>query len=146
MEYNFMDEDFQHQYAKEEKFKTLFSIAAALSIFIASMGLLGLAIYTAEKRVKEIGVRKVLGAGVTSIVKMLSIDFLKLVIIAVIIALPIAWLVMNKWLQDFAYRANISWWLFVIAGLAAILIALLTVSFQAIKAALTNPVESLRSE
>ena len=146
MEYSFMDDDFQRQYAKEEKFKSLFSIAAVISILIASMGLLGLAIYSSEKRIKEIGVRKVLGASVSGIVKMLTIDFLKLVIIGVIIALPIAWLIMNKWLEGFATRIVISWWLLLIAGLAAILIAVITVSFQAIKAAIANPIKSLRTE
>ncbi|MDQ2721601.1 MAG: ABC transporter permease, partial [Bacteroidota bacterium] len=106
----------------------------------------GLAAFTAEQRTKEIGVRKVLGASVTGIAALLSKDFLKLVIISIIIASPVAWWVMNKWLTDFAYRINISWWIFLFAGLTAIIIALITVSFQAIKAAVANPVKSLRSE
>jgi putative ABC transport system permease protein len=105
-----------------------------------------MASYSAEKRVKEIGIRKVLGASVPGIVGMLSKDFLKHVLIATIIAWPLAWFCINKWLQDFAYRVNISWWVFAIAGIAAILIALITISFQAIRAATSNPVQSLRTE
>jgi putative ABC transport system permease protein len=108
--------------------------------------LFGLSAYTASQRVKEIGIRKVLGASVQDITRMLSKDFLKLVLIAIVIASPIAWWAMNKWLEDFAYRVNISLWVFVIAGLVAIAIAFITVSFQAIKAAVSNPVKSLRTE
>jgi putative ABC transport system permease protein len=108
--------------------------------------LFGLATFSAEQRNKEIGIRKVLGASVTGIVQLLSKDFLKLVIVAIVIATPIAWLAMNKWLQVFTYRITLSWWMFALAGLLAILIALFTVSFQAIKAAMTNPVKSLRME
>ncbi len=146
VEYSFLDDDFQRQYAKIEKFQNLFGVAAALSIVIACMGLFGLAIYTAQKRIKEIGIRKVLGASVTSIVTLLSNDFLKLILIAVVIASPLAWWAMSKWLQDFAYRINIEWWMFAIAGLLALLIALSTVIFQAVKAAIANPVKSLRTE
>jgi putative ABC transport system permease protein len=110
------------------------------------LGLFGLSAYTASQRIKEIGIRKVLGASVPDITKMLSTDFLKLIIMAIVIASPIAWWVMSKWLEDFAYRINISLWVFVIAGLVAIVIAFLTVSFQAIKAAIANPVKSLRTE
>jgi putative ABC transport system permease protein len=117
-----------------------------LAIFIACLGLFGLATFIAEQRTKEIGIRKVLGASVQGIVQMLSKDFMKLVAISFIIAAPMAWYFMHKWLQDFAYRVNISWWIFVAAGLAALLIALATVSFQAIRAAITNPVKSLRTE
>ena len=113
---------------------------------IACLGLFGLATYMAEQRTKEIGIRKVLGASVSTIVQMLSKDFIKLVLIACVFAIPLAWWVMNEWLQDFAFRINIAWWIFVAAALAALLIALLTVSFQAIKAALANPVKSLRTE
>jgi len=113
---------------------------------IACLGLFGLATYAAEQRTKEIGIRKVLGATVSNIVGMLSKDFLKLVIIAAIIAFPVAWWAMTKWLQDFAYRITISWWIFVIAGMVAVLIALFTISFKAIKAAVSNPVNSLRTE
>ncbi|RYZ31855.1 MAG: FtsX-like permease family protein, partial [Sphingobacteriales bacterium] len=114
--------------------------------FIACLGLFGLATFTAEQRTKEIGVRKVLGASVASIVTLLSKDFLKLVCIAILIASPLAWYGMNRWLQDFAYKIDLEWWVFALAGLLAIGIALLTVSFQSIKAALMNPVKSLRSE
>lgn len=145
-DYKFMDDDFQAQYVKEENFKSLFALAAILSISIASMGLLGLAIFTAKKRTKEIGVRKVLGATVFNILLMLSKDFVKLITLAIVIASPVAWYGMNIWLQGFAYRSAISWWIFPLAGFAAILIALLTISFQAIKAALVNPVSSLKSE
>ncbi|WP_332368012.1 ABC transporter permease [Spirosoma telluris] len=110
------------------------------------MGLFGLATYTAQVRTREIGVRKVLGATVSGIIQLLAIDFIKLVIIAVFIAVPIAWWAMNQWLQDFAYKIDIHWWIFALAGLLALAIALLTISFQSIKAALMNPVRSLRSE
>jgi len=110
------------------------------------LGLFGLAAYAAEQRTKEIGIRKVLGASMSGIVGMLSRDFIKLVIIAIVIASPLAWYAMNYWLQDFAYRINIQWWIIALAGTAAILIAFVTISFQSIKAALTNPVKSLRSE
>jgi putative ABC transport system permease protein len=113
---------------------------------IACLGLFGLAAYAAEQRNKEIGIRKVLGASVSGIVSMLSMDFIKLVCIAIVIASPIAWFAMNKWLQDFAYRINISWWIIAVAGLTAMLIAFITISFQSIRAAIANPVKSLRSE
>jgi putative ABC transport system permease protein len=146
LNYKFMDEDFQRQYAKEEKFQDLFAIAAATSILIACMGLLGLTIYTAQKRIKEIGIRKVLGASSSGIVALLSIDFLKLVLIAVLIATPLAWFGMSRWLDDFAYRTTMSWWLFFAAGMVALAIAFITISVQAIQAALKNPVKSLRTE
>src|SRR5664279_676647 len=107
---------------------------------ISSLGLFGLAAFTAEQRSKEIGIRKVLGAGVINITRLLTKDFLKLVIVAIVIASPIAWLAMNKWLQDFAYRINIKWWMFIAAGLLAMVIALITISFQSIKAAIANPI------
>ena len=119
---------------------------AGIAIFISCLGLFGLATYTAQVKFKEIGIRKVLGASVSGIVKLISKDFLKLVIIAIIIAIPVAWWAMNKWLDGFAYRVNISWWVFAMAGVLALLIALITVSFQAIKAAMANPVKSLRTE
>jgi putative ABC transport system permease protein len=122
------------------------SIFATLAIIIACIGLFGLSIYTAKQRTKEIGIRKVLGASVTGVVRLLSKDFIKLVGIAILIASPIAWWASNKWLQDFAYRINISWWVFASAGVIALLIAMFTVSFQAIKAAIANPVKSLRTE
>jgi putative ABC transport system permease protein len=144
--YQFLDDDFQRQYEKEQKFGSLFSLAACLSILIACLGLLGLAIYTAQKRIKEIGIRKVLGATVGNITVLLSTDFLKLVGIAVVVAAPISWWAMNRWLEQFAYRISIGWWVYLAAGALTVLIALLTVSFQAIKVALANPVRSLRSE
>jgi len=117
-----------------------------LGIIIACLGLLGLSTFAAQRRVKEIGIRKVLGASAASVVALLSKDFLKLVIIALIIAIPIAWVAMNKWLQDFAYRINIHWWVFVIAAVIALLIAFITISSQAVRAAIVNPVRSLRAE
>ncbi len=119
---------------------------AGLTILVACLGLFGLTTFTAEQRTKEIGIRKVLGATVTSIVTLLSKDFLKLVVIAFVIASPIAWFTMNKWLEDFAYRINISWWIFALAMLLTVLITFVTVGFRAVKAAIINPVESLRSE
>ncbi|HEY5462178.1 MAG TPA: ABC transporter permease [Hanamia sp.] len=144
--YTFMDADFNRLYTSEQQTGKLFITFAIFAIFIGCLGLFGLVRYAAEQRTKEIGVRKVLGASVGGIVAMLSKDFAKLVLIASVIAFPVAWWAMNKWLQSFAYRIHISWWIFVIAGLTAILIALITVSFQAIKAAIANPVKSLRSE
>lgn len=144
--YSFMDADFNKTYVAEQKMGGLSITFSILAILIACLGLFGLITYAAEQRTKEIGIRKVLGASVTNVTSMLSKDFLKLVLIASLISFPVAWWVMNKWLQNFAYRINISWWIFVIAGITAILIALITVSFQAIKAAVANPVESLRSE
>ena len=125
---------------------TVFGIFTMLSIFVACLGLFGLAAYTAERRTKEIGVRKVLGASVQNLVTLLSKDLVQLVIIASGIAFPIAGYAMNKWLQDFVYKTNISWWIFAVGGFAAIAIALLTVGFQARKAAIANPIKSLRTE
>lgn len=144
--YSFLDADFNKMYNAEQQTGKLFITFAVFAIFIACLGLFGLVTYAAEQRTKEIGVRKVLGASVGGIVAMLSKDFAKLVMIACVIAFPVAWWAMNKWLQSFAYRITISWLVFVVAGAAAILIALLTVSFQAIKAAVANPVKSLRTE
>jgi len=144
--YRFLNESFDEMYRAEQRAGTIALIFSVLAIFIACLGLFGLATFIAKQRTKEIGIRKVLGASVSSVTKMLSKDFIKLVIIACIIAIPVSYLAMNKWLQSFAYRIHIGWWVFVIAGVIAILIALLTVSFQAIKAAIANPVESLRSE
>ncbi|MEO6136007.1 MAG: FtsX-like permease family protein, partial [Ginsengibacter sp.] len=129
-----------------EKMKQLFFFFSYLTVFLACLGLFGLITFTTELRRKEIGIRKVLGASVAVITSLISKDFLKLVVIAIIVAAPIAYYVMNKWLQDYAYRINVTWWMIALAGVVAILIALITVSFQAIKAALANPVESLRSE
>jgi putative ABC transport system permease protein len=144
--YAFLDDIFNGLYQSEQQEGTLFTCFSSIAIFISCLGLLGLAAYTAQIRTREIGVRKVLGASVSGIITMLSFDFLKLVIIAIILASPIAWYGMNKWLQDFAYRIHIQWWMFAIAGLLAILVAFATISYQAIKAAIANPVKSLRSE
>ncbi|QIP12904.1 FtsX-like permease family protein [Spirosoma aureum] len=145
-DYRFADESFREQYKSETLIGKLANYFAIIAIFIACLGLFGLAMFTAEQRTKEIGVRKVLGASVTSIVALLSKDFLKLVLISIFIASPLAWYAMHQWLADFAYRIDIEWWVFVLAGLLAVGIAQLTVSFQSIKAALMNPVKSLRSE
>ena len=144
--YSFLDQRFNDTYLAEQKTGRILGIFAGLTIFVACLGLFGLATFTAEQRTKEIGVRKVLGASVSSIVGLLSRDFLKLVAIAIVLASPVAWYLMNRWLQDFAYRIDLTWWVFGLVGLLAVGIALLTVSFQSIKAALMNPVKSLRSE
>jgi putative ABC transport system permease protein len=144
--YSFLDEDFNILFQSEQQLGTLFSLFTGLAIFISCLGLFGLAAYTAEQRTKEIGIRKVLGASVGSIVTLLSKDFLRLVTLAFVIAVPVAWYAMHKWLGDFVYRATIDWRVFAAAGVAAVVVALLTVSFQSIKAALANPVKSLRSE
>ena len=145
-EYTFVDEAFNAIFKSEQLVGKLSQIFALLAILISCLGLFGLAAYTAEQRSKEIGVRKVLGASVTGIVKLLSKDFLKLVCIAILLATPLAWLVMNNWLQEYAYRIEINWVVFIIAGFVAIIIALATVSFQAFKAAIANPVNSLKTE
>jgi putative ABC transport system permease protein len=144
--YSFMDEDFDASYRAEQRLGIIFISFSTLAILIACLGLFGLAAYAAEQRNKEIGIRKVLGASVSSIVSMLSMDFIKLIFVSILIATPMAWWAMNKWLQDFAYRVNIHWYILAIAGAIAILIAFVTISFQSIKAALANPVKSLRSE
>ena len=145
-QYSFMDQDFDAIYRSEQRTGTIAMVLTSLAVIIACLGLFGLAAYAAEQRAKEIGIRKVLGATVTNIAGMLSKDFIKLVLIAIIISSPVAWYLMHKWLQDFAYRVNFEWWILAIAGGAAILIAFATISFQSIKAALANPVDSLRSE
>ena len=145
-DFSFLDAEFDALYRSEKRMGTVFGTFTFLSIFVACLGLFGLSIFTAERRKKEIGVRKVLGASVQNLVGLLSKDFLKLVTISVLVAFPIAWLAMNKWLDNFAYRITIGWWIFLIAGVCAIAIALATVCFQAIKAAIANPVKTLRSE
>ena len=145
-QYNFLDENFERLYQAESRQKTLFTIFACLAIFIACLGLFGLSAFAISQRIREIGIRKVLGANVSTIVSLLSKDFLKLVGIAAVFAFPIAWYAMNQWLQDFAYRITIQWWIFLLAGVVAAAVALFTISFQAIKAALANPVKSLRTE
>ncbi len=144
--YTFLDDNFAKLYASEQRTQQIFSAFAVLAIIIASLGLFGLSAFIIEQRTKEIGIRKVLGASVQNVLLLVSKEFLLLVSIAFIISIPVTWWAMHNWLQDFAYRININWWVFAIAGIAAILIALLTVSFQAIKAALSNPVKSLRTE
>jgi putative ABC transport system permease protein len=144
--YTFLDEKFNKLYESEQRQGTIFTVFACIAIFIACLGLFGLSAFSITQRVKEIGVRKVLGANVSSIVALLSKDFLKLVLIAAVIAFPVAWYAMTHWLRDFAYRINIHWWVFVLAAILASVVALVTVSFQAIKAAVANPVKSLRTE
>ena len=145
-ESSFMDDDFNHIYDAEQRTGSIFINFAVLAILIACLGLFGLVTYAAEQRSREIGIRKVLGASVNNIVGLLSKDFLRLVVVAALIAFPLAGWAMHRWLQDFAYRVNIGWWVFLVAGLLALLIALVTVSVQAIRAALANPVESLKAE
>ncbi len=145
-DYALVDDIFKSKFKSEQLVGTLSQIFALLAILISCLGLFGLTAYTAEQRSKEIGIRKILGASVAGIVQLLSKDFLKLVLISLVIAIPIAWLTIRSWLQDFAYRIEINWWVFVLAGTAAIFIALVTVSFQAIKVAITNPINSLRTE
>jgi len=145
-DYAFYDEYLAGFYAKEQKTAQIINAAMEISIFISCMGLFGIVTFTAEQRTKELGIRKVLGASIANIVTMLSKDFLKPVGLSILIASPIAWWFMNKWLEGFAYRIPFSWWIFVLAGTAALFIAFITVSFRAIKAALANPIENLRSE
>ncbi len=145
-DYKFVDEAYAKKFDDQKRTGRLAALFAGLTIFISCLGLFGLAAYMAQNRIKEIGVRKVLGASVTNITTLLSKDFLKLVIISLLIASPLAWWAMHTWLQGFAYRVTIEWWVFALAGVSALLIALLTVSFQAIKAAIANPVKSLRTE
>jgi ABC-type antimicrobial peptide transport system permease subunit len=145
-EYSFVDEDFDNLFKSETLIGNLSRIFAGLGIFISCLGLFGLSAFTAEQRTREIGIRKVLGANTQGIVVMLSKDFLKIVFISIVVGSPLAFYFINKWLQDFAYRIYIHWWVFVLAACVALLIAFLTVSFQAIKAAVANPVRSLRSE
>ncbi|MFT3910738.1 MAG: ABC transporter permease [Ferruginibacter sp.] len=146
LSYSFMDDDFDAMYRSEQRIGSIFISFSLLAIFIACLGLFGLATYAAEQRIKEIGIRKVLGASTSRIIRILSFDFIKLVIISILIASPLAWWFMHNWLQDFAYRTNIQWWVIAGAGSVALLIAFVTTSFQAVRAAFANPVESLRSE
>jgi putative ABC transport system permease protein len=144
--YTFMDESFNAQYKAEDRLASIFSIFTIITIVLAAKGLFGLAAFTIEQRTKEIGIRKILGASLSSLSALLSKEFLKLVLLSFLIASPIAWWVMHNWLQNFAYRINIQWWMFASAGLLAIIIAIITVSYHALKAAIANPVNSLRSE
>ena len=141
-----MDENYQRLYEAETRQASLFSFFSAVAILIACLGLFGLSAFSISQRIKEIGVRKVLGASVRQIVVLLSTDFLKLVLLAALIAFPLAWIAMNNWLDNFAYRIGIPWWVFIVAAILAALIALLTISYLAIRAALSNPVKSLRTE
>ena len=145
-DYYFLDDKFNEQYSNDLLFGKVFAVFACFAILIACLGLFGLSLFATAQRTKEIGIRKVLGASVSNIVLLLSKDFIRLVIIAFVIASPIAWLVMHNWLRDFAYRININWWIFVLAGFLSFIIALFTISFQAIKAAIANPAKSLRTE
>jgi len=144
--YHFVDDQFNQMFQNEQLISKLSRVFATLAIIISCLGLFGLAAYTAERRTKEIGIRKVLGAGITNITTLLSKDFLQLVVISCIVAFPVAWWMMSNWLRNYKYRIEISWWIFLAAGLSAILIALITISFQSIKAAIANPVKSLRTE
>ena len=144
--YSFLDKDFQQNYEKDQRASGIVGYFTFIAILVACLGLFGLSAFSAEQRTREIGIRKVLGASVVNVAALLSRDFIKLVLIAIIIASPLAWYGMNKWLESFAYKITISWWMFLIAGIVALLIALVTVSFQAIKAAVANPVKSLRTE
>ncbi len=145
-EYYFADEYYAKKFSDEKRTEAFAQLFAALTIFISCLGLFGLASYMVENRIKEIGVRKVLGASMMNIAFLLSKNFLKLIIISVIIASPVAYIAMSKWLSNYQYRTEIHWWIFFSAGLLAIIIALITISFQAIKAAIANPVKSLRTE
>jgi putative ABC transport system permease protein len=144
--YFFLDESFSRQYKTDELFGSIFTAFAMLAILIACFGLSGLSAYNVLQRRKEIGIRKVMGASVRQLLILLSKDFLRLVIIAFLIAIPITWIIMGRWLGNFSYRINISWWVFAISGIITIVIAFATISFQAIKAAIANPVKSLRTE
>ena len=145
-EYKFLDENFNKMYQSEDKLGTLLWIFTAMAVFIGCLGLFGLAAFAAERRTKEIGIRKVLGATTLNIASLLSKNFLLLVFVATIVAFPIAWWAMTKWLENFPYKVSISWWVFVVTTFIALSIATLTISFQAIKAAITSPIKSLRIE
>jgi putative ABC transport system permease protein len=145
-EYTFLDEAYNKMYAADQRIGSLFKVFAFIAIFISCLGLFGLMTYTAQLKTREIGIRKVLGASVTSVTGLLAKEFISLVLLAILIAYPVGWYFINRWLQDFAYRTTISWWVFPVAGITVLLIAALTISFQAIKAAFANPVKSLRTE
>jgi putative ABC transport system permease protein len=144
--YSFLDQDFERSYRRDQRDSQIVIYFTGVAIFIACLGLFGLAVFSAERRTREIGIRKVLGATVTEVTMLLSKDFIQLVLIAIVIGSPLAWWAMNKWLEAFAYRIHLQWWMFGISGAIAVLIAILTVSFQAIRAGNANPVSSLRSE
>jgi putative ABC transport system permease protein len=144
--YTFLDDAFDQQYKAEDRLASIFSIFTGITIALAGMGLFGLAAFTIEQRTKEIGVRKILGASLASLASLLSVDFLKLILLAIIIGSPVAWWAMHNWLQNFAYRINIQLWMFAAAGLLAVIISIIIISYHALKAAIANPVNSLRSE
>jgi putative ABC transport system permease protein len=145
-EYHFLDEDYEALYKTEQRTGEIFTTFSALAILLACLGLFALAAFAITQRTKEIGIRKALGASVPGIMRMLSKDFLKLILIAAVLTFPVAWWAMHKWLMDFAYRVNIGWWVFVVAAMAAVLIAFIAISFHSIKAAIASPVKSLRTE
>jgi putative ABC transport system permease protein len=145
-EYSFLDEDFQKNYAADERLSVLIRYFTGMAILISCLGLFGLASFSAEQRIREIGIRKVLGANIGGIVLMLTRDFLKLVVIAMLIASPVAWLIMHRWLQDFAYQTPISWVVFLITFVATMAITMATISYHAIRAGMSNPVKSLKTE
>ncbi|MEM6631679.1 MAG: FtsX-like permease family protein, partial [Bacteroidota bacterium] len=145
-EYEFLDETYAKLYETEQKLGKLFTIASLLAVFISALGLLGLANFVAKQKTKEIGIRKVLGATVSSIIQLLSADFLKLVLLSFFLAAPVAWYVMENWLKNFAYRIDIPWWVFTLAGFGTALLAFITVSIQSLRVAYANPIESLRNE
>ncbi|MEP7317860.1 MAG: FtsX-like permease family protein, partial [Panacibacter sp.] len=145
-DYQFVDQEYASQFNDQQRTKTLAGLFATLAIFISCLGLFGLSAYVAESRIKEIGVRKVLGASAFSVARLLSFDFIKLVVVSIVIAMPVSWYAMNEWLQDYTYRISIGWGIFLVAAILAIVIAMATVSFQSVKAAIANPVRSLRTE
>jgi ABC-type antimicrobial peptide transport system permease subunit len=145
-EYKFLDDKVESFYKQESQLAQLYKIFAAIAIFLSCLGLYGLASFMAVQRIKEVGIRKVLGATAGNIVYLFSREFVVLIAIAFVVAAPVAWYFMHRWLQDYVYRINISWWTFILGGVASIVIALATVSFQAIRAAVANPVDSLRAE
>jgi putative ABC transport system permease protein len=146
LDYKFLDETYDRLYSSDERTASLFNTFTLVAILISCLGLFGLATFTAERRIKEIGIRKVLGASVSTIVSLLTKDFIVLVVISIVVASPVGYYFMNKWLQGFQYRIDLSWYLFALAGIAAIIIAVFTISYQSIRAALANPVKSLKSE
>jgi ABC-type antimicrobial peptide transport system permease subunit len=145
-DYRFVDDQFNQMFLSEMLMSKLARVFAVLAILISCLGLFGLAAYTAERRTKEIGIRKVLGASVAGLTGLLSKDFLRLVVLSCLIAFPVAWWAMHDWLQNYEYRVHIQWWVFAVAGILSVLIALFTISFQAIKAAMSNPIKNLRTE
>jgi len=146
LEYDFLDEKFAALYANERRTQQIFSAFAILAVVIACLGLFGLSAYVMEQRTKEIGIRKVLGASVEQVLLLVSKEFLRLVVIAFVVSIPVTWLAMHAWLQDFAYRISINAWMFIVAGITMIMIAFLTIGFQAMKSAIANPVKALRTE